>query len=94
MNNQTDKRHHLNSFLMRESLIDKQVMASTETETPVVRMLPETHVIKIGSSSIIDKGKALTYPVVEVLGDLLKTEKLILGVGGGMRSKHVFFYRL
>jgi molybdenum storage protein len=90
MNTQTDKRHHLDSFLMRESLIDKQVMASTEGETPVVRMLPETHVIKIGSSSIIDKGKALTYPVVEVLGELLKTEKLILGVGGGLRSKHVF----
>ncbi len=90
MTNQTDKRHHLNSVLMRESLIDKKVMASTEVETPVIRMLPETHVVKIGSSSIIDKGKDLTYPVVEVLGDLLEKEKLILGVGGGLRSKHVF----
>jgi molybdenum storage protein len=90
MTNQTDKRHHLNSVLMRESLIDKKVMASTEVETPVIRMLPETHVVKIGSSSIIDKGKDLTYPVVEVLGELLEKEKLILGVGGGLRSKHVF----
>ncbi len=90
MTNQTDKRHHLNSVLMRESLIDKKVMASTEVETPVIRMLPDTHVIKIGSSSIIDQGKSLTYPVVEVLGELLETEKLILGVGGGLRSKHVF----
>ncbi len=90
MTNQTDKRHHLNSVLMRESLIDKKVMASTEVETPVIRMLPETHVIKIGSSSIIDQGKELTYPVVEVLGELLEKEKLILGVGGGLRSKHVF----
>lgn len=90
MTNQTDKRHHLNSVLMRESLIDKKVMASTEVETPVIRMLPEAHIVKIGSSSIIDQGKALTYPVVEVLGELLKTEKLILGVGGGLRSKHVF----
>lgn len=90
MTNQTDKRHHLNSVLMRESLIDKKVMASTEVETPVIRMLPETHVIKIGSSSIIDQGKDLTYPVVEVLGELLEKEKLILGVGGGLRSKHVF----
>lgn len=90
MTNQTDKRHHLNSVLMRESLIDKKVMASTEVETPVIRMLPESHVIKIGSSSIIDQGKDLTYPVVEVLGELLEKEKLILGVGGGLRSKHVF----
>ena len=90
MTTKTDKRHHLNSVLMRESLIDKKVMASTEVETPVIRMLPETHVIKIGSSSIIDQGKDLTYPVVEVLGELLEKEKLILGVGGGLRSKHVF----
>ncbi len=86
----TDKRHHLDSFLMRESLLDKQVMASTDTDTPVVRMLPGVHVIKIGSSSIMDHGKALTYPVVDVLAELLETERLILGVGGGMRSKHVF----
>ena len=90
MTTKTDKRHHLDSVLMRESLIDKKVMASTEVETPIIRMLPDTHLIKIGSSSIIDKGRELTYPVVEVLGELLETEKLILGVGGGLRSKHVF----
>jgi molybdenum storage protein len=90
MTTKTDKRHHLNSVLMRESLIDKKVMASTEVETPVIRMLPETHVVKIGASSIIDHGKELTYPIVEALGELLETEKLILGVGGGLRSKHVF----
>lgn len=90
MTTKTDKRHHLNSVLMRESLIDKKVMASTEVETPVIRMLPNTHVVKIGASSIIDHGKDLTYPIVEALGELLETEKLILGVGGGLRSKHVF----
>jgi len=90
MTNTTDKRHHLNSVLMRESLIDKKVMASTEVETPIIRMLPDAHVVKIGSSSIIDKGRELTYPVVEALGELLESEKLILGVGGGLRSKHVF----
>lgn len=88
MTTKTDTRQHLNSFLMRESLLDKKVMASTDT--PVVRMLPNVHVIKVGGSSIMDHGKELTYPVVDVLADLLETEKLILGVGGGMRSKHVF----
>ncbi|HLM69144.1 MAG TPA: hypothetical protein VK358_16520, partial [Longimicrobium sp.] len=84
-----DKRHHVESMLMRESLLDKQVMASTES--PVVRMLPDVHVVKIGGRSIIDAGKALTYPVVETLGALLGSgTKLILGVGGGVRSRHVF----
>jgi len=90
MTTKSDKRHHLNSVLMRESLIDKKVMASTEVETPVIRMLPDTHVVKIGASSILDHGKDLTYPIVDALGELLETEKLILGVGGGLRSKHVF----
>ncbi|MCH8963270.1 MAG: uridylate kinase [Bacteroidetes bacterium] len=88
ISNDRDKRHHVPSMLMRESLLDKEVMASTES--PVVRMLPHVHVIKVGGRSILDQGKAATYPVVEVLGKLLETEHLILGVGGGVRSRHVF----
>ena len=83
-----DRRHHVESMLMRESLIDKDLIASTEA--PVVRMLPEVHVVKIGGRSIIDQGRVTTYPVVETLGRILKSEKLILGVGGGTRSRHVF----
>src|SRR5919112_4772692 len=88
MTDTTDRRHHVESMLMRESLLDKEVMASTES--PVVRMLPDVHVVKIGGCSIIDAGKGATYPVVEALGELLESEKLILGVGGGVRSRHVF----
>src|SRR3954465_225324 len=88
MTDTTDRRHHVESMLMRESLLDKEVMASTES--PVVRMLPNVHVVKIGGRSIIDAGKGATYPVVDVLGKLLESEKLILGVGGGVRSRHVF----
>jgi molybdenum storage protein len=83
-----DRRHHVESMLMRESLLDKEVMASTESA--VVRMLPNVHVVKIGGRSILDAGRAATYPVVDVIAGLLKTEKLILGVGGGVRSRHVF----
>ena len=84
-----DDRHHVQSFLMRESLLDKQVMASTDSD--VVRMLPDVHVVKIGGSSILDQGRAVTFPVVATLGELLKGgSKLILGVGGGVRSRHVF----
>ena len=88
MTDTNDRRHHVESMLMRESLLDKEVMASTES--PVVRMLPNVHVVKIGARSIIDAGKVATYPVVDVLGRLLESEKLILGVGGGARSRHVF----
>jgi len=84
----TDKRHHLQSILMRESLIDKDIMASTET--PVIRMLPDVHVMKIGGRSLIDPGRSVLYPVVDALGSVLEKERVVLSVGGGVRSRHVF----
>jgi len=83
-----DRRHHVQSLLMRESLLDKQVM--TASETPVVRMLPDCHVIKVGGRSILDGGKATTYPLVAAIGAALAEHRLIIGTGGGVRSRHVF----
>lgn len=88
-----DQRHHLESMLMRESLLDKEIQKFTEeksAEAPVIRMLPNAHVIKIGGRSILDAGRSLVYPVVEALGTILKSKKLIIGTGGGARSRHVF----
>ena len=82
-----DRRHHVESMLMRESLLDKQVMSSTET--PVVPMLPFCRVIKIGGRSIIDNGKKAVYPLVEALVSALSEFKLVIGTGGGVRSRHV-----
>ncbi len=87
-NGREDRRHHVRSLLMRESLLDKAVMASTET--PVVRMLPDCHVIKVGGRSILDGGRATTYPLVDAIGEALAEHRLIIGTGGGVRSRHVF----
>jgi molybdenum storage protein len=92
-NTNGDYRQHLESLLMRESLMDKEVQKSTEeklAEAPIVRMLPDTYVVKIGGRSIIDAGRAVTYPVIEALGNLLQSKKLIIGAGGGVRTRHVF----
>ena len=86
--NKTDGRHHVESQLMRESLMDKDVQK--RTETPVFRMLPDAHVVKIGGRSIIDSGREIVYPVVEALIHCLESKKLIIGTGGGIRSRHVF----
>jgi len=81
-------RHHVRSRLMRESLLDRAVERSTEGA--VYRMLPEAHVIKIGGRSILDAGRDVVFPVVETLAECLKTRKLIVGTGGGVRTRHVF----
>src|SRR5258708_11663660 len=82
-----DGRHHVQSMLMRESLLDKQVMSSTET--PVVRMLPFAHVLKVGGRSIMDKGRKATYPLVDALAAALANFKLGIGLSGGIRGRHV-----
>jgi molybdenum storage protein len=84
----SDQRHHLGSLLMRESLVDREVLATTEG--PIVRMLPDVTVVKIGGSSILDRGSAIVTPVVEALGRALADHRLILSTGGGARTRHVF----
>lgn len=83
-----DGRHHLDSFLMRESLLDKDVQRASET--PVFRMLPHVQVVKLGGRSIIDAGRAVVYPVIETLTACLARHKLVISTGGGLRSRHVF----
>lgn len=82
-----DRRNHVESMLMRESLLDKQVMSSTEAA--VVSMLPFCHVIKVGGRSIVDKGKKATYPLVDAIAAALTKFKLVIGTGGGARASHV-----
>jgi len=83
-----DARHHLKSLLMRESLVDKRVAESTEG--PVFRMLPDVHVVKIGGSSVMDRGRQWVHPLVQAIGGLLSNHRIILATGGGARSRHVF----
>lgn len=78
-------------MLMRESLLSKETMERTGgKEAPTVRMLPDVKVVKIGASSILDKGRDLTYPLMEVAGRALEKHRIIFSAGGGARSKHVF----
>jgi molybdenum storage protein len=86
----TDGRHHVRSLLMRESLLDRDLVAATDDSAPLVRMLPEARVVKIGGRSIIDRGRDALLPLADALGEALDTRTLIIGTGGGVRSRHVF----
>ena len=88
MSQRPDHRHHVQSQLMRESLVDTDLLASTEA--PVVRMLPDVHVVKIGASSILDRGQKPVFAIVAALRQALKSKRLVIGTGGGVRSRHVF----
>ena len=87
--NKDDARHHLQSGLARESLVDKELLARTASPE-IVRMLPEAHVVKVGGRSIIDRGAKALFPLVQAFDRALTAHKVIIGTGGGLRSRHVF----
>lgn len=84
-----DGRTHIESPLMRESLVDRRVVATTDSANELA-ILPGTVLVGIGGQSIFDRGKAAVMPLVEELSRLRegRKHKLVLGVGGGTRVRH------
>lgn len=82
-----DGRTHIESPLMRESLVDRRVTASTDSESEF-EVLPDVMLVSIGGQSIFDRGKEAILPVAEELAEARGKVKMIVGVGGGTRVRH------
>jgi molybdenum storage protein len=84
-----DGRTHINSRLMRESLQDRAVIAGTDSDRDL-RVFPDVTLVSIGGQSIFDRGKAAILPIVEELVELKRDRslKMVIGVGGGTRTRH------
>jgi molybdenum storage protein len=82
-------RLHIETPLMAESLMDKALLQSTETET-VFRALPDLNVIKLGGQSIIDRGRKVVLPLVEEIVAARAQYSLLVMTGGGTRSRHAY----
>jgi molybdenum storage protein len=79
---------HVVSGLMRESLVDKQVIAGTET--PARTILPRLNVIQIGGASIMDRGRTAVIPLLDEIIANQETHTQMVGVGPGVRARHIF----
>jgi molybdenum storage protein len=79
---------HVTSNLMRESLMDKNVIARTEGE--VASILPDVNIIQIGGRSIMDRGRSALLPLLEEIVANQAEHRMIIGVGAGVRSRHIF----
>lgn len=86
-------RTHIRSPLMRESLMDRRVLAANDTE-PVLPILPDVHVVHLGGASILDRGKAALVPLLDEIVQCRQTHKIVLGVGGGARMRHTYHVAL
>lgn len=82
-------RLHIESPLMGESLMDKSLLASTDSG-PVYRPMPDLTVVKVGGQSIIDRGRVALLPVLEELVEARKSHKIIIATGGGTRARHAY----
>ena len=62
----------LEALLMQRPLPDPELLAATST-TEDYRILPDATVIKIGGHSVIDRGRAAVYPLIEEIGAARQT---------------------
>lgn len=79
----------LEALLMQRSLTDVQLLDAAEAAADF-RILPQATVIKIGGQSIIDRGRAAVYPLVDEIVAARKQHKLLIGTGAGTRARHLY----
>ena len=79
----------LESLLMQRSLTDAELLAAAATAENF-RILPDAVVIKIGGQSVIDRGRAALYPLVDEIVAARKTHKMLIGTGAGTRARHLY----
>src|SRR5499426_2213769 len=68
---------------------DEAQMGLLDTQ-PVMRILPDANVIKIGGQSFIDRGRAAVFPLIDELVENLPRHKMIIGTGAGTRARHAY----
>jgi molybdenum storage protein len=79
----------LGEALVHGSLSDEQLLADTGRD-PVLPILPDANVIKIGGQSFIDRGRVAVFPLIEEVVANLGRHKMILGTGAGTRARHAY----
>jgi molybdenum storage protein len=82
-------RLHIESNLMGESLMDKDLLAQTDTG-PIHKPMPDLTVVKVGGQSIIDRGRAALLPILDELVTAHQSQPLIIATGGGTRARHAY----
>jgi molybdenum storage protein len=79
----------LESLLMQRSLTDAQLQVAADAAADF-RILPDATVIKIGGQSVIDRGRAAVYPLMDEIVAVRNVHKLLIGTGAGTRARHLY----
>jgi molybdenum storage protein len=79
----------LGAKLVQGSLTDEALLIETDAH-PVLSILPDANVIKIGGQSLIDRGRTAVFPLLEEIVTNLAQHKMIVGAGAGARANHAY----
>ncbi|MBC8144930.1 MAG: uridine kinase [bacterium] len=79
----------LGKLLVDGNITDLELLAKTN-ETPVLQILPNANVIKVGGQSFIDRGRAAVFPLIDEIVENLGRHKMIIGTGAGTRARHAY----
>ncbi len=55
-----------------------------------VAMMPDVKVIKLGGQSIMDRGRAAVFPILDEIVAVKDKYKMLLCTGGGTRARHIY----
>src|SRR3954454_10005319 len=79
----------LGQSLVTGNLTDQELLAQTDNNS-LIQILPDANVIKIGGQSLIDRGSAAVFPLIEEIVGKLGRHKMIIGTGAGTRARHAY----
>jgi molybdenum storage protein len=82
-------------------MADRKSIASALTDAPLTSahvdidydptaMMPDVKVLKIGGQSIMDRGRAAVFPILDEIVAAKDKYQLLLCCGGGTRARHVY----
>ncbi|MGH8562790.1 MAG: uridine kinase [Gammaproteobacteria bacterium] len=69
-------------------MVDKNLLARIESQVSAI--LPDANVIQIGGRSIMDRGRSALLPLLDEIVANQPRHQMIIGVGAGIRSRHIF----
>jgi len=82
------ERRTLDSALANDSLTDSNIAG---LKYDPIAVMPDVRVIKFGGQSLMDRGRAALFPVIEEIVAARKRDaEILICTGGGTRARHVY----
>jgi molybdenum storage protein len=83
--------------MLERKTVESKLSGSTLTSTRVdgldytpEAMMPDVKVLKIGGQSVMDRGRAALFPILDEIVAAKDKYKLLLCCGGGTRARHIY----